>query len=507
MAYHLTEENIKHATLSFLKSYYKNNSSRGFGDTEATLDMQTGNGIIADGYLKFSVDEDPLTELSAKEAEKKMLNGETVNAKKKATFLATFEATSQQTAAEIQYRIQKTLLIFDALAIASMVAAGSYGYNYMNEQFTLNQLGTFKFFAGFFAVMIASMIGYILIFRKLSRYHYIYALAQFKRYHADEQWVSYGEDVFANPDNKYFLELRKQCIREGFGLIVVNKDLQPNLVMTPVRPNGNKKKGTVRQFFADQTKKKAFKWVNGIKVPTLKSPINTQDYKRFTQSYWKQGLVVLAMLFVIGEIYLEELKNPNIIFADETAYQKELAEVAQKASPEPTDQTAFESYIEEDIRFQNGTNTSEEPTPKLKSQPKQPRKKVVTTPTAPSVAKVSPTAKNKKDALIIATGMEEFVSYDCSRLSALTGNHFLVQIATANSSTEAIRKVKQFNESGFKANAVWLGCFTNKRNYVVYLDDIFNQKDAAVNRMNRYNKLMIAKGKTQDSVIRMISGK
>ena len=168
MPYNLSEENIKHATLSFLKTYYKNNESRGFGNTVATLDMQAGDGIVADGYIKFSVEEDPIANLSAKDAEKAVLETKETKKKTKKSFLATFEATSQGTAEEIQYSVQNTLLFFDALAIASIIAATSYGYNYMNDQYTLNQLGMFKFIGGFVLVLLASMIGYALIFKQMN---------------------------------------------------------------------------------------------------------------------------------------------------------------------------------------------------------------------------------------------------------------------------------------------------------------------------------------------------
>ena len=191
MAYHLTEDNIKHATLSFLKTYYKNNSSRGFGETVATLDMQAGDGIIADGYIKFSVDHDPIEDLSGKEAEKAILDRKDNAPKSKKSFLATFEATSQKTAQEIQYQVQNTLLFFDALAAASIIAATSYGYNYMNDQFTLNQLGTLKFFLGFLAVLVASAIAYVLIFRKFS-YHAKYIIVRIP----NTLNVKYFYDVF-----------------------------------------------------------------------------------------------------------------------------------------------------------------------------------------------------------------------------------------------------------------------------------------------------------------------
>ena len=499
MAYQLNEENIKHATLSFLKTYYKNNSSRGFGETIATLDMEAGNGIIADGYIKFSVEEDPIAELSGNEAEEALLADSDDKPRKKSSFLATFEATSQHTAQEIQYSVQKKLLCIDALAFASIVAAGAYGYNYVNDQYTINQLGHFNFIAGFFAVLLTSMIAYMFLFRRISLYHYIHALAQFKRYHADEQWVSYGEDVFANPDNKYLVELKKQCIRHGFGLISVDQNLQPSLVMTPARDLKKNNHIKAKTFKANKLKdNKAVKWVNGIKVPHFKSPIDTTDYTRFTKSYWKQGLVISAMGFVMADICYEELKNPNIIYADEQAYQKELAEKAKKIKKEPTDYLVENEDGDYVLNSELQKETAE-------SKIVEPRKKVKTPKTT------IPTKRpktSKQDALIIATGMEEFVSYDCRRLAAVKGTNYLVQIATASNSTEAIRRVKSFNESGFKANAVWLGCFLSKKNYVVYLDDIYQDKNAATLRLEKYQKLLIAKKQSpRSAVLRAIEAK
>ena len=498
MAYQLTEDNIKHSTLSFLKTYYKNNSSRGFGETIATLNMQAGDGIIADGYIKFSVDEDPIAELSGNQAEEALLADKKDTPQKKSTFLATFEATSQATAEEIQYSVQNKLLFLDALAIASMVAAGAYGYNYMNDQYTVNQLGTFKFFAGFIGVLMVTLIAYMLLFRKISRYHHIHALAQFKRYHADEQWVSYGEDVFANPNNKYLVELKKQCIRHGFGLISVDQNLQPSLVMTPARDMKKNNHLKVKEFAANKLKdKKAFKWVDSIKIPNFKAPIETADYTRFTKSYWKQIAVTLAMGVVIGDIYYEEQKNPNLIFADEKAYQKELAEKAKNIKKEPTDYLVENE--EGDLVLYSELNKESIETKTI--TPKKSTK--IPTPTPTTRPKTS-----KQDALIIATGMEEYVSYDCRRLAAIKGTNYLVQIATASNSTEAIRKVKSFNENGFRANAVWLGCFLNKKNYVVYLDDIYNNKNAATIRLEKYQKLLIAKNQSaKTAILRAIEGK
>ena len=169
MAYLLTEDNIKHCTLGYLKTYYKNNSSRGFGATEAKLDMVTANGIVADGFLKFTVQDESnafnwneLIDEKKQDNKDKKQKKEAPRPKEAPTaFLATFEASSQDTAEEIQYNVQNTLLFLDGLAVAFMVAAGCYGFNYFKDQFTLNELGFMKFWMGFLAVLLASLIGYL----------------------------------------------------------------------------------------------------------------------------------------------------------------------------------------------------------------------------------------------------------------------------------------------------------------------------------------------------------
>ena len=41
---------------------------------------------------------------------------------------------------------------------------------------------------------------------------------------------------------------------------------------------------------------------------------------RYTKSYWKQGLIIFFSMLVMGEIYIEELKNPNIVYIDGQEY-------------------------------------------------------------------------------------------------------------------------------------------------------------------------------------------
>lgn len=514
MNYQLSEDNIKHCTLGFLKSYYKNNSSRGFGHTEASLDMVSEDGIIADGFLRFFInpeggdlkEEDLLDEKRANKEDKGI------------SFTATFEATSQETAEEIQYNVQNTLLILDALTIASMVAAGSYGYNYLNDQYTLNELGVVRFWGGFFSVLMTTLIGYVLLCRysNFPRYRYIFALAQFSSYHVDEQWISYGEDVFENSTNKYLVELKKQCTQKGIGIIMVNHHLQPSLIMTPARESAGKK-GRIKQFFDSSATitKQRFKWLklpNFIKkrIPFLSKPkiisspaIKTSDYLRFSKSYWKQGLLILFSALVLGEIYIEELKNPNIVYIEDAEYERKILEQTKNNRKEPS--VTFID-LETGIRKQV---IDPRAYGKIPPNANQEDKRIATRPTPPkkqaNVEQLTGTEAYKK-ALIVAISDNTFETYSCKRLTRIRGEAYLIQVGLAYNYQTAMQKVKASNAKGIKVNAMNMICFSKKnRDYVIYLDDIYTSKKEAIARANEYHKLKVAKGiKGEQTKIRIL---
>ncbi len=508
MDYQLSEDNIKHCTLGFLKSYYKNNSSRGFGHTEARLDMVSEDGIIADGYLKFYIKEED-TELK----EEDLLEEDATSPQKKGIpFTATFEATSQETAEEIQYKVQNTLLILDAFTVACMVAAGSYGYNYLNDQYTLNELGGLKFWGGFFSVLMTTLLGYVLVckYSNFPRYRYIFALAQFDKYRVDEQWVSYGEDVFENSTNRYLVELKKQCAKKGIGLIMVNHQLQPSLIMTPARePVG--KKGRIKQFFDSSTSftRRRFSWLRlpsfiKKRFPSFSKPkaipaMNTGDYLRFSKSYWKQGLLILFSALVLGEIYIEELKNPNIVYIEEGEYEKKILEQTKNNKPEPS--VTFID-LETGNRKKIIAPKAYEPLPKNTNKID---KRIRPTTTIPS-KNISATEAYKK-ALIVAISDNTFETYSCKRLTRIK-EAYLIQVGTAIDYTSAMQKVKATNAKGIKVNAMNMICFSPKnRNYVIYLDDIYTSKEEAKARASEYHKLRVAKGfQSEQTKIRILRG-
>ena len=92
---HLSEDTIKRATLTFMKTYYKFRPRA--GETTITYDMIHPSGVIVDGYLTFLKE-----------------NGK--------PFVATFEATSAASATEVRFSLQKKQLIWDAIAAGTLLA-------------------------------------------------------------------------------------------------------------------------------------------------------------------------------------------------------------------------------------------------------------------------------------------------------------------------------------------------------------------------------------------------
>ena len=103
-------------------------------------------------------------------------------------------------------------------------------------------LGSFSLILGVFGV---TFLAYQYLFQWIKRYRYIYAVEQFKRYHADEQWIAIGEDVFDEPTDPYLKELKDQCVINGFGLMMIDDNLDTHLLITPSRIEvfGEKKRG------------------------------------------------------------------------------------------------------------------------------------------------------------------------------------------------------------------------------------------------------------------------
>lgn len=149
-------------------------------------------------------------------------------------FTATIEATSFATAHEVLFRTNWFRIVaFSLLAglvsvLAVLALAQVQGLNlwaYLGGNAAFGCLALCFFLTGLLA-------GVVLLARKSFRY--IYAIEQFKRFHAEAQWMAYDAELFRQTPPKYFQELKRQCVQYGFGMMEI---LPENRVRALIEPS------------------------------------------------------------------------------------------------------------------------------------------------------------------------------------------------------------------------------------------------------------------------------
>ena len=291
-----SENNIKKSALRFLKMYYRHRPRN--GKTDIKVDQSTREGIIADGLLTFpQKDESP--------------------------FVASVEATSFDTRNEVKFTMQHQLLNWDAFMWSCFLVAVVVLFGHYFHLFTF-QKGHIELTAVLSIFFLSTFIGYRYFFSKRAKYRYIYALEQFRQYHVDEQWVAIGDNVFYGAEDPSFDELKVQCVRNGFGLLSIDKELNSHLVISPSRDElfGSGRK--VLSFMGGD---------NLVKSPTLnqakgfwgliKSKIGwstpDQSVLRYRRSFYKPVFASVLMLGLIGFVAYEDLREKDVDYVKNEA--------------------------------------------------------------------------------------------------------------------------------------------------------------------------------------------
>jgi hypothetical protein len=207
----ITEGDIKQAFIPFLKEFYKYRYEFRPETAQAAIDsISTQGNIVADGMLSFRRNDD-------------------------SPFVCTYEATSFEKIEEVKYTLNTTYFLWDCLAFGGIFTSLIYAFLYARELPWLVGLG----FVGNIGLLLgAFLLGFLSWYFTMQgwrKYRYIYAVEQFKQYFADEQWVVLAEDVFPAPTDPYLLELKEQCIYNGFGLALILENRSVRPIVTPTR--------------------------------------------------------------------------------------------------------------------------------------------------------------------------------------------------------------------------------------------------------------------------------
>jgi len=477
---HLPEDIINESGLAFLRAYYRMRDRAGSGKTVTNSNVETEGGIIADGHLSFST---------------KM--GE--------PFTATLEATSYDKIGEVKYKTQGQILAWDSFAVGSLVTAFVFSYSYAFNQFTIHKIGLIYSVLLLLAVMIVMTAVYFFMFRWLQRYRYIYAIEQFKKYHADEQWIAIGDSIFDGPEDKYLKELKSQCVLNGFGLISVEKDLKVQLLITPSRREVFGKKRANLKFddrHVSPRKGKFDRMKNMGSKLAGKNPLRhraifqANNLSRYQKSFTSQILLSVFSIFLLTGIFYTQLQDGPFNYVNEKAYVDSLENYVQKSFPEfedPAIDTPWvdpykkqEGYLEinkdrnivSDIEADDWDGVSED-TPLLET----------------GLIEIDAVPRKEKNQIILSAGDGSMNTYDCARLYNMHGKFYLVQDNIYSSFSAAEKRIRQMNKKGIPLNAFCLGCLEkgNKR-YVVHYDFFAASRKEAKEVAGRYGKLLRKKG-------------
>jgi hypothetical protein len=453
----MTEEIIKKSVIQYLKTYYKYRPrfqhDETLAPTLAQTDLMTANGIFADGHLSF-LDE------------------------KGRQFVATFEASSADTAYEVKYRLEKNLLFWDAIAVSALATAFLFSYFYAFKYSILNTTNGGLIFAVVVLFFLIINILYRFGFKSLARYRSIFAVEQFKQYFADEQWVAIGNDTFSDQEDDFFQELKKQCVYNGFGLLSLDDDHDVQLLITPSRELVYGKARSKVAFFStlleNNYTQRAVNWTTETGQKLFR-PTTERGLLRFHRPYYYQYFLTFlsATLFAI----------PMGRLVNDTFYAKE----GDQKNPEKSFVTTEDTFLES-----NNIGDS------LHVRPFNDKRKngdlaKVDEPMPAVVPNDFTTKGEAEDGVYMMAENGDLNFYDCERLQLEGGNYVIMDSKQADFST-AKKKMAILKSKGVMTNCVWLGCFTKSdMSYVVFHDLIYNDKKEASKKAAEIYKMLKSK--------------
>lgn len=463
----LSEADIKRAALVLLRTHYRFRVKA--DNPELSTDLRGSGGIVADGAYSFQKED-------------------------KTRFWATLEATSLETKGEVSYRLQRHLLLWDGITVGFLITALAFEGSHIAHYYLVKRAGVVDTVVYLlFSILIFAFL-YILIFHFLRRYRYILAVEQFKQYHADEQWIAIGEDVFPNSEDKRLRELRNQCIYNGFGLIVVNRSKKAHFLLTPARRDvfGHRRKAV--QFFTENEVIKMLqkggstlkswwkKFGKGLPIEITPLDLNMRSiFFRFNRSVHNQVLLCSFSLLVIAIVFYQELAQRPYRSLSQERYSQEVLARQSLSNREP-------DYFVIDTLF-------------LRPYNRQVMPYLLLLQTEQALAQ----QQGKQAKPLMEVVVDAQVIYDCERLYNFRSRKFIIQESVYPDFEQASRRVYFLSAMGFSANSLWMGCFSPRnKQYIVFFDTWYDSEKEAKEKAIFFDKLLKEKNLSSNLAIKTL---
>ncbi|NJN35241.1 MAG: hypothetical protein HC817_14325, partial [Saprospiraceae bacterium] len=248
---------------------------------------------------------------------------------------------------------------------------------------------------------------------------------------------------FPDSSDQNFTELKNQCVENGFGLVIVGKGENVNLLITPAR----------EEVFGK--KRRQLKFMENPSVQSLKN-YSKKNLERYRQPYFAQAMTcVLSALVLSGIFYRQWQNRPQHEVTQILSYQDSLARLSERLQPE----AEMMVYKKEDVAevVQNVQPYAE----------------------TYLANELDQTAKPIEVGLYVYTPTDGYLSYDCAR-AGVRGVKFVVQDQLYRTFAEAQKRIEQLKTHGLIANAISLTCTeSNINGYCVYFELMYNDERAA----------------------------
>ena len=460
----LSENIIKKVALRFFRQYYKFRLRFDDQPVIAKYDLEGVGGVIADGYYSF-----------------KKTDGK--------PFIATFEATAKDSRDEVIYKPQFKVLFWDGLAFGSIFLLVLTSINYFYGLHALDERTLLVRLIMLLLAFGGPMAIYILVARNFRRYRYIYAVEQFKKYHADEQWIALADDVFANSSDKYYRELRNQCVYNGFGLMQIDQNLDTKILVTPSRQDIFLGKRQAVDFFPqnlplqpETAKPGGTRPWNAIVPEFLKKD---ESIFRFRKSYNTQIAITLFSVILVGFIFIKEMQMKGYRSVDQAEFRSNIGISQSKGRPEDPG-VMGDSALTMDIPNHELEELHKRIwTPAVKKVPEL-------RPSPGSVAPVIVPSKRKIDTtnIVINQANGKSLAYDCSRFYNFESKKYIVKEGTYDSWPGAKRRLSMLRNGTIESAALLQACFyPTKSGFLIYLGMIYNSKEEASQYIEQLNEL------------------
>lgn len=217
----ITEQDIRRLAIGYLRLHYKYRPHKNWNGIQVVDREHKFNGITIDARLTYEQPDGT-------------------------PFVATVEASSLDRASEVYFQLHWFRLLFEALTLALLTTAlliGPLGGYWMEQLGATTLAATILPTIYFFLVALS---GWTILLGSAfyRRYRYIYAIEQFKLFHANDQWIAFDGGLFTAHDDRRFRELERQCVRYGFGMLQIERDRDVRVLIAPKRGDyfGNKRK-------------------------------------------------------------------------------------------------------------------------------------------------------------------------------------------------------------------------------------------------------------------------